>query len=112
MNSNFQASVPPGDVRVPPERGNGHRICFVREDVRVGFPGDRSTGKPGLRTTRVTSAWGRPCFSLTCRRCREQEFMPYGIATVRLYVGSVKRVALPIVSQAINLQDAYGFPQG
>jgi len=45
---------------------------------------------------------GRARSSLTCRRCREQEFRCYGIATVRLYVGAVKRVALPIVSQAIN----------
>jgi hypothetical protein len=28
--------------------------------------------------------------------------MAYGSATVRPYVGAVKRVALPIVSQAIN----------
>src|SRR5882724_4928063 len=96
-------------------RPNGGTATAFASSVRtfaLGFPGDRSPGKPGCGTTRVTSAWGRPCFSLTCRRCREQEFMPYGIATVRLYVGPVKRVALPIVSQAINLQDAYGFPQG
>jgi hypothetical protein len=32
--------------------------------------------------------------------------MPYGSATVRLYVGAVKRVALPIVALAINRADA------
>jgi len=36
----------------------------------------------------------------------------YGMATVLLYVGAVKRVALPIVSQAINRRDAQRFPQG
>lgn len=106
MNSNFQADVPPGDVRVPPERGNGHRICFVREGRLRWVALDHCLGKPGLRDDSGHLGLGRPCFSLTCRRCREQEFMPYGIATVRLYVGAVKRVALPIVSQAINPPDA------
>ena len=40
--------------------------------------------------------------SLTRRRLRGGNFMAYGSATVRPYVGAVKRVVLPIVSQAIN----------
>lgn len=35
--------------------------------------------------------------------------MAYGSATVRPYVGAVKRVALPIVSEAINRIDAPHF---
>ena len=35
--------------------------------------------------------------------------MAYGSATVRPYVGAVKGVALPIVSQAINRGDARYF---
>ena len=39
-------------------------------------------------------------------------FRAYGMATVRPYVGAVKRVALPIVSQAINPRDAGYFHRG
>ena len=51
--------------------------------------------------TRVTSATSRPWFSLTCRR-RRRRINAYGSATVRPYVGAVKRVILPIVALAIN----------
>jgi hypothetical protein len=40
---------------------------------------------------------------------RQADFMAYGSATVRPYVGAVKRVALPIVFQAINAVGAPHF---
>ena len=106
----FKLAFPQGMSGYRSNGGTATALAFAREGVCVGFPWitpqkTRFAEDPGHLGP------GHPCFSLTCHRCRKQEFMPYGIATVRLYVGAVKRVALPIVSQAINPQDASGFPQ-
>jgi hypothetical protein len=45
----------------------------------------------------VTSADSRPRCSLTCPDAGGKISLPYGSATLRPYVGAVKRVALPIV---------------
>ena len=90
-------------------RPNGGTATAFASSVSTfasGFPGDRSPGKPGLRDDSGHLGLCSSLFFPDLPPLPEQEFMPYGIATVRLYVGPVKRVALPIVSQAINLLDA------
>jgi len=52
----FQANVPPGDVRVPTERGNGHRTS-CRPSGRWR---ERPPGKNAFRKTRLTGRCPSP----------------------------------------------------
>ena len=95
-----------------PNEGTATAPAAVREDgTLLGFP-----DQPANRKTRfsgqpqVTSAGAVPFFPCLAA-VAGANFIAYGMATVRLYVGAVKRVALPIVSQAINGRDAHRFPQ-
>ena len=77
----------------------------LRTGTRWGSWLEKVTKKPSFGAARVTSAWAAHCFP-DLPPFAAASFNAYGIATVRLYVGAVKRVALPIVSQAINGPDA------
>jgi len=53
----FQANVPPGDVRVPTERGNGppHKLSSVRTVTWRAFWWKRISRKPNYWTMPITS---------------------------------------------------------
>lgn len=109
----FKLCVPPGDIRREPDEGTataqahppdgGYPLevpgCFQR--TRNPVKGRRGSPRP-----RATPGFfpDLPPFQVAINA--------YGSATVRPYVGAVKRVALPIVALAINRSGAPYFHRG